>query len=118
MKITIVGDIAKARLNGEARVNEKTRDAIAVHIPTGLGPLYAEKHRQAKAGVGRMVSDYAEVNSLTNKQALDELKTQSDAWESTASNIEKMRQSAILAINSAKTVSEIDAIIEGMTDNG
>ena len=118
MKLTIAGDIAKARLGGVARVNEKAGVAMLVFVPAGLGPLYAERHRQAKGGGGRMVLDYAEVHGVTNKQALDAIKAEAETIDAVTANIEKARQSAMVAINAATTVSEIDVIIEGMNANG
>jgi hypothetical protein len=117
MKLTIFGDIAKARLDGLTRVNEKAGNAMREFIPLGLEPLYAERHKQAKGGGGRMVADYAEVHGVTNKQALDAIKAEAETIEVATANIEKARQSAMVAINAATTVSEIDAIIEGMSSN-
>ena len=118
MKLAIFGDIAKARLDGVARVNEKAGNSMWAFIPTGLEPLYAEKHKQAKDGAGRMISDYAEIHGVTNKQALDAIKAEAETIDAATADIEKSRQSALVAINAATTVSEIDAIIEGMNANG
>lgn len=117
MKISVPGDMAKARIDGVVRVNEKAGNAMLALIPHGLYPLYAEKRRQAKGGGGRMVADYAEAHGVTPKEALDAIKAEAEAVEIATANIEKSRQYAMVAINAATTVSEIDVIIEGMNTN-
>lgn len=118
MKITVSGNITKVRLAGIAAINEKASIAVRGLVPDGLGQIYADKHRQAATGAGRLIQDHAEVHGLTTAQAIKEIKAEGDLVSDGLADIEKTRQLAIVAVNSAITTSEINTIIEGTTYNG
>lgn len=114
MKVSITGNIAKARLNGIALVNAKAGDAVAVYIPRGLEFVYSEKWGQAKRGGGKMIDNHAALYGLTHKQSLDEITAEAETIGAIIENIESARQSAIVEINKALTVYEIYSTIEGI----
>lgn len=118
MKITVSGNIAKARAIGVDKVNEKAGIAVSLQVPDGLGFLYHERRQQAKRGGGKMVDTHAELHGLTHKQALDAINAESDRYFERLDQIENARQSAIVAINQATRVADIDTIIEGMRFDG
>lgn len=113
MKINIAGDISTARKNRIERVNELAAGLVAVHIPKGLEPIFAERRVQGKDGTGRMVNDHAKRRGITTKEARVEMTDEADAISFVLGEIEKQRQSAIVSINLALTVADMDTVTEG-----
>lgn len=113
MKIAIAGDIGAERKRGILEVGQLAAYAIAVHIPKGLDAIYAERRAQGKGGRGNMVQNHADRRGIKLADARAEMVARSEEISDAIDEIEKTRQSAIVAINNAVTVADIAAIVEG-----
>lgn len=79
----------------------------------GQAMTYEEKHRQALAGGGPMISAEADALGMTVQEVIDSVLTARAQWEQIGSQIEAARLKAKRDIRAAQTPAEMHAISKG-----
>lgn len=100
-------------------VDQAAEEARLRHLTPGVGQsmTYEEKHRQALAGGGPMISAEADALGMTVQEVIDSVLTARAQWEQIGSQIEAARLKAKRDIRAAQTPAEMHEISKGAFAN-
>lgn len=97
--------------------NEAERLRMQYLTPgNGQAMTYEEKHRQALAGGGPMITAEAEALEVTEQEVIDSVIAARALWEQVGSQIEAARLKAKRDIRAAGTPAEMHQVVKQITD--
>lgn len=108
-------DLDETRAHYLATVDAEAERLRMQHVTPGNGQAmtYEEKHRQALAGGGLMITAEADALGLTEQEVIDSVLAARGRWELADAKIEAARIKAKRDIRAATTPAEMHAISKG-----
>lgn len=115
LKVNSFADIDAARTKYLNDIDIAAEDQRALYITQGQGQAmtYEEKHRQALAGGGAMITAEALALECSEQEVIDSVLAARAQWDQVGSWIEARRIKAKKDVRAAQTPAEMHAIIKG-----
>lgn len=111
-------DLDETRAHYLATVDAEAERLRTQYLTPGNGQAmtYEEKHRQALAGGGPMITAEAEALEVTEQEVIDSVIAARALWEQVGSQIEAARLKAKRDIRAAGTPAEMHQVVKQITD--